>query len=116
TCMKQGCQDPPGFINLSSRYARDQQHPQTILQPDMSLSMLSGFTYLFWHRIGWGLGVAHLRAAAIARILSSAKPRILDHHNVSYAALVSGGHSAGIFPECQDPAGLPALLHSLKLD
>ena len=20
TCMKQGCQDPPGFINLSSRY------------------------------------------------------------------------------------------------
>ncbi|RSL56633.1 hypothetical protein CEP51_014360, partial [Fusarium floridanum] len=22
TCMKQGCQDPPGFINLSSRYGR----------------------------------------------------------------------------------------------
>lgn len=30
------------------------------------------------------------------------------------AALVSGCHSAGIFPACQDPAGFPGLLHCLK--
>ncbi|RSL52926.1 hypothetical protein CEP51_014973, partial [Fusarium floridanum] len=33
TCMKQGCQDPPGFINLSSRYGSrviDADHWRTL--------------------------------------------------------------------------------------
>jgi hypothetical protein len=46
TCMKQGCQDPPGFINLSSRYG------STIkLHKDLTLPPVQFFIAQRWQRM-----------------------------------------------------------------